>query len=324
MNTSSRRVISLLPSATEILCGIPGGKRLLVARSSEDTYPSGISHLPTVIDPIMEFTSLADIDKQVSQKMADLGTLYVVDKQKITDLCPDLILTQDLCRVCSIDLMTVERIAAEMDPRPVVLNLSPECLEDMLSNVTEVAEAAGLHANGVEYRRGLEKRIGRVKDTVAGCCQTTNAKPRVLTLDWVNPFIVGGHWMPQMVDIAGGVPLLNPLVVDENGHMRGDKAIKVTEKDIVEAQPDVIFVAACGLTLDTLRKEIGALETCAEWQAVRKTVPKIVLCDGSHYFNRPGPRLVDSLEFIAGYINDIPYLIPKGIAYEELGPLTQH
>ncbi|KAJ1647895.1 hypothetical protein J3B02_001680 [Coemansia erecta] len=315
-----RRVMSLLPSATEIMCGIPGGKQLLVARSSEDVYPSDISHLPTVIDPIIKFTSLADIDRQVSQKMKDLGTLYVVDKQKIISLQPDLILTQDLCRVCSVDLMTVERIAAAMHPRPVVLNLSPVCLEDLLDNITEVGEAAGLQRQSLGYRQSLEARIAHVKDVVAAR-SPVDTRPRVLTLDWVNPFIVGGHWMPQMVDIAGGVPLLNPLNAHENGRSHGGKAVKVSGKDIVDARPDIVVIAACGLSLDTLRKEIAALRQCAEWLTVRQSVSRIVLCDGSHYFNRPGPRLVDSLEFIAGFINGIPDLIPKNIAFEELGAL---
>ncbi|KAJ2374325.1 hypothetical protein IW150_003169, partial [Coemansia sp. RSA 2607] len=145
------RIVSLLPSATEILCAIPGGKQLLVARSSEDDFPVDISHLPTVIDPLLEFTSLASVDQKVTEKMKELGTLYVVDKTKLEDLCPSVILTQDLCRVCSVDLMTVERIAIEMNPRPTVLNLSPVCIEDVFDNIREVGQAVGLVREAEEY-----------------------------------------------------------------------------------------------------------------------------------------------------------------------------
>ncbi|ORX67906.1 helical backbone metal receptor [Linderina pennispora] len=287
--------MSLLPSATEILCGIPGGKRLLVARSSEDDYPSDIVHLPAVIDQITKFTTSADVDKQVKEKMKELGTLYVVDRDRIEVLKPDVILTQDLCRVCSIDLMTVERIAQTMDPQPQVLNLSPVCLEDMLDNVTEVGQAAGLEAEAQEYR-----------------------KPRVAFMDWVDPIIVGGHWMPQMIEIAGGIALLNPAFTGDNGHRHGDRAIKVTPEELLEAKPDVLIIAACGLEMHTLRKEIGLISGRDSWKAIRAAVPRIVICDGHYYFNRPGPRLVDSLEFMAGYINKVPDLIPGGFEYEEL------
>ncbi|KAJ1942826.1 hypothetical protein EC988_006391 [Linderina pennispora] len=313
---TAKRVMSLLPSATEILCGIPGGKRLLVARSSEDDYPSDIVHLPAVIDQITKFTTSADVDKQVKEKMKELGTLYVVDRDRIEVLKPDVILTQDLCRVCSIDLMTVERIAQTMDPQPQVLNLSPVCLEDMLDNVTEVGRAAGLEAEAQEYRKSLEDRIERVRATVAA--HGTDTKPRVAFMDWVDPIIVGGHWMPQMIEIAGGIALLNPAFTGDNGHRHGDRAIKVTPEELLEAKPDVLIIAACGLEMHTLRKEIGLISGRDSWKAIRAAVPRIVICDGHYYFNRPGPRLVDSLEFMAGYINRVPDLIPEGFEYEEL------
>ncbi|KAJ2782225.1 hypothetical protein GGI15_002975 [Coemansia interrupta] len=308
------RVVSLLPSATEILCAIPGGKQLLVARSSEDDFPADISHLPTVIDPIIEFTSLASVDQQVTQKMKELGTLYVVDKTKLEKLCPSVILTQDLCRVCSVDLMTVERIAIEMNPRPTVLNLSPVCLEDVLDNIREVGQTVGLVRESDGYCKELEARIDRVRQYASA----TKEKPRVLVLDWVKPYIVAGHWMPQVVDIAAGLPLLSPLITDESGRRRGEGARRITVSDIVDAKPDIVFVAACGLDLPTLLKEFASLAECPEWKAVRDTVPRIVLCDGHHYFNRPGPRLIDTLEFIAGYIHNIPEIIPENLAHVEL------
>ncbi|KAJ2703264.1 hypothetical protein H4218_000346 [Coemansia sp. IMI 209128] len=290
---------------------------LLVARSSEDDYPSDIAHLPTVIDPIIQFTNMASVDKQVVEKMKDLGMLYVVDKSRIEALAPDVILTQDLCRVCSVDLMTVERIAQAMELRPAVLNLSPACMEDMLDNVTEVGNAIGLSAQAAECKRSLEARIARVRSAVE---QRAAKQPglRVLCLDWINPYIVGGHWMPQIVDWAGGVSLLSPLVTDAQGRLRGEGAKRVLSEDIVAAKPDIVIIAACGLDLDTLRREIDNISDNSEWLAVRTAAPRVVICDGHHYFNRPGPRLVDTLEFVAGITHKIPALIPPDLPFQEL------
>ncbi|KAJ2042647.1 hypothetical protein H4S04_007192 [Coemansia sp. S16] len=317
MSSSRVRVMSLLPSATEIICAIPGKSQQTHTQISEDDYPSDITHLPTVIDPIIQFTSLADVDKQVVDKMKELGTLYVVDKGRIEALAPDVILTQDLCRVCSVDLMTVERIAQDMDPRPTVLNLSPTCIEDMLDNVTEVGNTVGLNAQAAAYRGSLEDRIARVRLNVE---QHAAGQPRlrVLCLDWVNPYIVGGHWMPQIIDWAGGISLLSPLVTDEQGHRRGEGAKRVSVEDIMAANPDIIIIAACGLDLGTLRKEIDAISENSEWLAVRAAAPRIVICDGHHYFNRPGPRLIDTLEFVAGISHSISALIPSDLPYQEL------
>lgn len=315
MFSSRCRVISLLPSATEILCGIPGGKQLLVARSSEDDYPPDIMYLPTVIDPILSFTNMADVNQQVADKMKQLGTLYVVDKEQVEDLKPDVILTQDLCRVCSIDLMTVERIAQKMDPPPQVLNLSPECLEHMLDNIIQVGQAVGLGPEAKQYRMSLESRIEHVRSTTASLLGA-GSKKRVLCLDWVNPYIVGGHWSPQIIDIAGGEPLLNTLMA--NGY--GGRAKKVAVSEVVDAQPDIIIIAACGLDLNTLRQEISKLQGNPEWTAVSRaaTSHKLAICDGHYFFNRPGPRLIDTLEFVAGYIHNMPSLIPANFPFEEI------
>ncbi|KAJ1960045.1 hypothetical protein GGI12_004017 [Dipsacomyces acuminosporus] len=247
--------------------------------------------------------------------MKELGTLYVVDKAKIEALKPDVILTQDLCRVCSVDLMTVERIAQDMLPKPRVLNLSPTCFEDLLDNVVEVGDAVGLFDEAATYRQRLEQRIAHVRSVVKA---NAAAKPRVVFMDWVNPFIVGGHWMPQMIHIAGGTSLLGSLITDDRGRQRGDRAIKAEPGDIVAARPEVIIIAACGLDLKTLKNEVESISGTACWKEIRGAASRIVMCDGHYYFNRPGPRLVDSLEFVAGYINNIPELIPPNFPYEEL------
>ncbi|KAJ2448136.1 hypothetical protein GGF42_005216 [Coemansia sp. RSA 2424] len=260
---------------------------------------------------------MADVDRQVAEKLKELGTLYVVDKGRVEDLAPDVILTQDLCRVCSVDLMTVDRIVQDMDPRPTILNLSPTCIEDVLHNVTEVGNAVGLSAEAAAYKGSLEDRISRVRQTVKQSA-SGQPRPRVLCLDWVNPYIVGGHWMPQIVEWAGGICLLSPLVTDEQGRRHGEGAKKVLPEDITAASPDVIIIAACGLDLDTLCKEIDNISDNSEWVAVRAAAPRIVICDGHHYFNRPGPRLIDTLEFVAGIVHGIPSLIPPGLPYQEL------
>ena len=227
--TKQLRVVSVLPSATEMLCFIGGG-HLLVGRSHEDNYPASITHLPVVTGQLTEFTTAIDVDKQVSSALSTGQSLYTIDEQLLTTLKPDVILTQDICAVCAIDLQTVQRLAARMSPQPRVVSLNPLSLGDVLDNLLQVGEAVGMEREAQAARAGLEARLRRADELVAtsqaaaaaaaakpasaaaeGVVAASEvARPCVAFIEWPDPLYVGGHWTPQLIERAGGAHPLNP------------------------------------------------------------------------------------------------------------------
>ena len=228
--TKQLRVVSVLPSATEMLCFIGGG-HLLVGRSHEDNYPASITHLPVVTGQLTSFTTAVDVDKQVSSALSTGQSLYTIDEQLLTTLKPDVILTQDICAVCAIDLQTVQRLAARMSPQPRVVSLNPLSLGDVLDNLLQVGEAVGMESEAQAARAGLEARLRRADELVAtsqaAAAAAAAAKPAsaaaegvvaageaarpcVAFIEWPDPLYVGGHWTPQLIERAGGAHPLNP------------------------------------------------------------------------------------------------------------------
>ena len=235
--TKELRVVSVLPSATEMLCFIGGG-HLLVGRSHEDNYPVSITHLPVVTGQLTSFTTAVDVDKQVSSALSTGQSLYTIDEQLLTTLKPDVILTQDICAVCAIDLQTVQRLAARMSPQPRVVSLNPLSLGDVLDNLLQVGEAVGMEREAQAARAGLEARLRRADELVttsqAAAAAAAAAKPAsaaaegviaagegvmaageaarpcVAFIEWPDPLYVGGHWTPQLIERAGGTHPLNP------------------------------------------------------------------------------------------------------------------
>ena len=229
--TKQLRVVSVLPSATEMLCFIGGG-HLLVGRSHEDNYPVSITHLPVVTGQLTSFTTAVDVDKQVSSALSTGQSLYTIDEQLLTTLKPDVILTQDICAVCAIDLQTVQRLAARMSPQPRVVSLNPLSLGDVLDNLLQVGEVVGMEREAQAARAGLEARLRRADELVAtsqaaAAAAAAAAKPAsaaaegvvaageaarpcVAFIEWPDPLYVGGHWTPQLIERAGGAHPLNP------------------------------------------------------------------------------------------------------------------
>ncbi|EOD09768.1 hypothetical protein EMIHUDRAFT_54479, partial [Emiliania huxleyi CCMP1516] len=241
------RVASVLPSATEILCFI-GGERLLVGRSHEDNFPPQITSLPVITGQTTTFTTAAEVDRVVSDSIGKGQSLYTLDAPLIESLSPDVILTQDICSVCAIDLQTVERLAAKMTPRPKVVSLNPLNLDDVLANVLQLGEAVGMaeearaaHASLVERIAAVDRRVEQRRRQLG----EGRRRPRVAFIEWSDPLYVGGHWTPQLIERAGGEHPLNA-----GGESGGGKSFPV-----VEADPDLVILAPCGLTLDMTRRE---------------------------------------------------------------------
>ncbi len=298
------RVVSLLPSATELLCRV-GGEQLLVGRSHECDFPESIVHVPVLTSQRIQTGSSAEIDQHVRAALHDGGGagLYRLNESLLRELRPDVILTQDLCEVCSVDLQTVQRVAASMQPRPVVVNLNPSTLLQVLDDLLRVGDAVGLASQSrhamVELRESYWSAVDFVNAFVPG--------PEVLFLEWCEPMFCGGHWTPGLIEAAGGKHSLG---------VAGAKSRRISAQEILEAAPDRVVICPCGFQLDRAMQELDVLRTTHWWPllpAVTQRRPgAIAVVDGNQMFSRPGPRLVDGFRWLVGWINDRPGLIPNG------------
>lgn len=307
------RVVSLLPSATEILCAI-GGKDLLVGRSHECDFPDTLGRIPVLTGQRTLGGTSAQIDAQVSAALGGGQSLYTLDADRLRALAPDVILTQDLCDVCSIDLGTVRSIAATMTPTPTIVSLNPTSLWQVLDDVLVVGSAIGREAEAqacmVALREGYWTAIDFVNPYIPG--------PPTLFLEWMDPPFVGGHWTPALVEAAGAPHVLNAA---------GAKSRRVAPEEILEAAPERIIICPCGFDLKRIERELPALLGQRWWPllpAVLSGDPNaIVLVDGNQMFNRPGPRLVEAFRWLVGWLNDRPELVPAGFPVRRLADLQR-
>jgi ABC-type Fe3+-hydroxamate transport system substrate-binding protein len=304
-----------------------GGLQALVGRSHECDYPPGVEALPALtasrLSPVAAGAPIdpADIDGQVRAQLGT-GSLYTLDADRLARLGPELIVTQDLCSVCSVDLNAVRRVAERMDRPPAVLSLNPETVEGVLDDLWRVGEAMGLSAEGVVVR--LRERLAQAIDYVNPFADG----PNVAFLEWTDPLFIGGHWTPQLIERAGGRHPLNPTapvpgsgaaIGPQQASRRAGKSVRVPAEVLAASKPDVVIIAPCGLSLAQIRP----LARDLAGQPWFRSLPafkagRVALVDGSQMFNRPGPRLVDAQEFLVGYLNDRPGLIPTGFPWEPL------
>mmetsp|Transcript_41893 Transcript_41893/g.98170 ORF Transcript_41893/g.98170 Transcript_41893/m.98170 type:complete len:403 (-) Transcript_41893:313-1521(-) len=299
-NARRVRVVSVLPSATEMLCAI-GGEQLLVGRSHEDNYPESIACVPVVTGQRTSFTTAAEVDAQVSAALKQGDSLYTLDVEKICELHPDVILTQDICAVCAIDLQTVQRVAARMSPAPNVVSLNPDGVSDVLRNIVQVGDAVGMGEEARATVIQLEQRISAVDVAIA---RRVGAKLNVAFIEWPDPLYVGGHWTPQLIVRAGGNHPLNPPPACGGG---ASKSFAVSHQRLAETDPDLIIFCPCGLDLVASRREAERVQCMEWWQSLRAVkAGRVALVDGDAMFNRPGPRLVDAFEWLATVLHDQP------------------
>lgn len=343
---SGARVVSLLPSATEMLCALPGGEAMLVGRSHECDHPASIADRPVLTtqntgdpgfsqDPLStppERIDAGAIDRAVRQAVNAGEALYQLDRALLQQLEPDVILTQDVCRVCSLDVQTVRRIASEIgDGRGAggrgaeVVSLDGQTVEGVLDDLLLVGRSVGLEDRAVRVVAGLRERMERAGDYVAHFAQG----PTVAFLEWTDPLFIGGHWTPQLIERAGGVHPLNPTVEQPgsgaaagpagNSQRVAGKSVAVPAEVLAASDPEVLIIAPCGLTLEQTRHQAGLLQQ-KDWFAGMRAVRegRVWLVDGSAMFNRPGPRLVDAFCWLVGVLNEREGLIPEGFPAERM------
>jgi iron complex transport system substrate-binding protein len=287
----SMKIISLLPSATEIICAL-GLADQLVAVTHECDYPAYVTHKPFVTRSLLppDLTS-GQIDQAVrGQLAADAHSLYHIDRDLLSDLAPDLVVTQQLCEVCAVAYDEVVEAVRSLPYPPEVLNLEPLCLEDMLSDIRRVGEATGHGREALQLVCSLENRIAEVR---RGALKM-RYRPQVAFLEWIDPLFCGGHWNPELVELAGGVDPLG---------RRGLPSIQLDWEQIQAMQPEVMVISCCGFSAARAREDLPLLEALPGWTdlpCVREG--RVHVVDGKSYFSRPGPRLVDSLELLASLL----------------------
>ncbi len=297
------RIVSLLPSATEIVCAL-GLRERLVGISHECDYPPSVRGLPvltaTNVDP---HASSGEIDRQVRALVGQGLSVYRIDEAKLQALAPDLIVTQDVCEVCAVSFEDVQKATCALLGAPVTLcSLSPLKLKDVLDDVVRVAEAAGVPERGHTLRTELEARLSRVASRTA-------SRPRrtTLFLEWLDPPMVAGHWTPELLRIAGGEPIL--------GH-DGAPTGAVAWPCIMDADPEVLILAPCGFPIAQTKSELSTLRARPGFDQLRAVRSgQVYMVDGNQFFNRPGPRLVESAEIAATAIH--PELFAGAPAWPE-------
>lgn len=288
------RVVSLIASATEIVCGL-GLQNTLVGRSHECDWPAGVLALPQLTEAKFKVEgSSADIDQRVQEIVRDGLSVYRVHGEAMRALDPDVIVTQDHCDVCAVSLSDVDAATCTWTGRPVrIVSLKPDSLADVYGDIGRVAEALDAPAAGVRLVAEMKARFAAVAARVA-----QRPRPRVAFVEWVEPMMAGGNWMPEIVEIAGGVNLFG-----ENGK-RSDW---MQWEDLRAADPDVIVVAPCGYDLNRCLQELPLLQARSGWAQVKAVREgRVYFADGNAFFNRPGPRLAESAEMLAGMLHPDP------------------
>ena len=295
------RIVSLLPAATEIVCAL-GLEEQLVGVSHECDYPLSVRDLPKVTRSLIPASAPSgEIDRLVRERLSTQSALYSLDVAVLEELEPDLIVTQALCDVCAVAQDEVQAAACALPNAPRVINLEPQSLGEVLLAVRHVAHATGMQSRGELVVRQLQARI----DTVIDRSEKLATQPRVALIEWLDPPFSCGHWNPELVRLAGGVEGL--------GH-EGERSRTLTWDEVIAWQPEVVVFACCGLDAERTLGELPLLQAVANWQdvpAVRSG--RVYVTDGSQYFSRPGPRLVDSLEILAHALHPDVHPLPNGL-----------
>jgi iron complex transport system substrate-binding protein len=297
------RIVSLLPSATELVCGL-GLRQQLVGVSHECDYPNSVIGLPILTSSrIPEGLDSGSIDHLVTEQLKSDQALYDLNIDVLTSLRPDLIVTQALCDVCAVSGNDVARAVGSLPNNPEVINLEPNCLTDVLDTVELLAEMADCVKQGQVYLRELRYRISQVNDKSSVINRSD--KPRVALLDWLDPIFDGGHWSPEIIELAGGIACF--------GNKR-EPSQRRSWNDLIQAKPDIIFIALCGFNVERSMQDVEDFFSSQEFSVLRDQVgSKVFLVDGNAYFSRPGPRLVDALEIMANAVHPLIHKLPSNL-----------
>ena len=272
------RIVSFLPAGTEMVHALGAGSEL-VGRSHECDYPSSVTSLPVVSRPALDLDGASPdaIDAAVAEQMGSGATLYTIDEVLLRDLRPDVILTQNLCRVCAPSGDELTRAVRKFSLQPEVLFLTPRTIGEIENNVVEVGRAIGRQKEAEAITRANQERLARVRDAVEDA-----PRRRVVFLEWTEPLFCGGHWVPEMISLAGGEDPLGRA---------GEDSVRMDWDDVVNARPELIIVSPCGYRLER------SVELARQLRRVSGA--ELFAVDANAYFARPGPRVVKGVELLA-------------------------
>lgn len=295
------RIVSLLPSATEIIAQL-GLEGQLVGVTHECDFPASVARLPKVTNTLIPTdASSAEIDRLVRERLAGARALYSLDFDALQRLKPDLIVTQALCDVCAVAEDEVRDAACRLPNLPPVVNLEPETLTEVLACIRQVGQAVGDVPRAERAIAALQRRI----DAVVARSTRATTRPRVALLEWLDPPFSTGHWNPELVRLAGGVDGLGK---------EGAKSRTLRWSEVVEYQPEVVLISCCGFTTERSMRDVPQLDSVPGWSNVPAARDgRVFVTDGAAYFSRPGPRLVDSLELLAHVIHPELHSLPDHV-----------
>jgi iron complex transport system substrate-binding protein len=285
------RIVSLVPSATEMLFALGLGGDL-IAVTHECDYPPAAQELPRVTrDVLPSGLSSAEIDAAVKERTLAGESIYELDYELLHDLRPDLIVTQALCSVCAVSYDDVRAIAEELDSQPLVVSLDPHTLGEVLGDARTLAQATDAKDAAVDLIREAAARIDRIRLAVRGA-----RRPRVVALEWLDPPFAAGHWTPQLIEYAGGEDVLG---------FAGEKSEERTWAEVAASEPDLVLVMPCGYDAEIAHREAEMHRD----ELAGLGAGEVVAVNAAAYFSRPGPRIVDGLELLASLIH--PELVPE-------------
>jgi iron complex transport system substrate-binding protein len=291
MSGSVTRICSLLPSATEIVFALGLGDRL-VAVTHECDYPAEATRLPIITRSTLDHGTRRshDIHAHISAALHRGSSIYQLDQGLLERLAPDLILTQELCDVCAVSYELVKTTVRRLSGAPSILSLEPTTLHGILDTIRQVGDAAGCEPRAGALVQDLEEYIGAISVQIRAA-----GRPRVFAMEWLDPPFTAGHWVPEMVRLAGGR--------DELGH-EGSPSVQVPGREIADYDPEIIVLMPCGFTLERTREEFARVTLPEEWRGLSAVrTGQVYAVNGSAYFNRPGPRIAIGLRILAEIIH---------------------
>jgi iron complex transport system substrate-binding protein len=288
----NKKIISLLPAATEIVCAL-GFEENLVGRSHECDFPASVKQLPVCSEAnFPDNLSSNEIDIKVKEILADALSVYSVNREQIKQLAPDVVITQAQCEVCAVSLKVVEEALENyLDKEASIISLQPNTLDDIFTDIKTIARTLNANEAGNNLVEELHERV----DIIRHKLKFIENKPTVACIEWLQPLMLSGNWVPQLVNIAGALSILTE---------QGKHSPYVQWEDILLKDPEIIIVMPCGFPIERTLKEINSLlglPGFAEMKAIKNN--RVYIADGNQYFNRPGPRIVDSIEILAEIIH---------------------
>ncbi len=301
-------MVSLLPSATDIICAL-GFEDRLVGRSHECDFPESVKRLPICTEAKLNLEgSSSEIDCRVKEVLADGLSIYRVREDVLKALRPDVIVTQSQCEVCAVSLQEVEEaVEAWLDSRPRIISLAPNNLADVWGDIYRVAQELGVPDRGQDAVKRLKERTKEIAEKA----RTVDRRPSMACIEWFEPLMAAGNWVPELVEMAGGANLFGEA---------GTHSSWMTWDALREGDPEVIVLMPCGFDLDRTRRGLPEVTRNPSWGELRAVrTSRVYLADGNQFFNRPGPRLAESLEILAEILHpDRFHFGHEGAGWERL------